>query len=75
MFPVSATVTSALESVFISTAQLSAWIGVSSITLNQWRARGQGPAFVRMGRTIRYDRRDVEAWLASQKIGGKSVTA
>jgi len=56
---------------YLTTDQLSALIGISPITLAQWRRRTLGPAFVRIGRTIRYARADVDAWLAASKVGGK----
>jgi hypothetical protein len=33
-------------------------------TLEAWRAIGRGPSWVRVGRSVRYRRRDVEAWLS-----------
>lgn len=38
-------------------------LGLRSRTLDQWRHRGQGPAFVKIGVTVRYRRSDVEAYL------------
>lgn len=32
-------------------------------TLAKWRCYGQGPRYVRVGRSILYDRADVDAWL------------
>jgi hypothetical protein len=34
------------------------------------RNRGWGPAYIRIGRSIRYRREDVEKWLESQLEGG-----
>jgi excisionase family DNA binding protein len=47
-------------------------------TLSKWRVRGKGPAFHRMGRHVRYDPRDLEAWLKSCKtkpgvVGGEAA--
>jgi predicted DNA-binding transcriptional regulator AlpA len=37
-------------------------------TWRQWRMRGQGPRYTKVGaRLVRYDLRDVEAWLAEYK--------
>jgi hypothetical protein len=33
-------------------------------TLEAWRSVGRGPAWVRVGRSVRYRRRDVESWLS-----------
>lgn len=34
-------------------------------TLGQWRWLGTGPKFLKVGRHVRYRRRDVEMWLAA----------
>jgi excisionase family DNA binding protein len=36
-------------------------------TLQTWRSNRTGPTGYRVGRHIRYDRRDVEAWLAERR--------
>ncbi len=38
-------------------------LGVKPSTLRAWRQRGQGPAFVRLGRAIRYLPQDLAAFL------------
>lgn len=38
---------------------------VSLGTLRLWRATGRGPAFVKVGRQVRYRPSAVEAWLAA----------
>ncbi len=35
-------------------------------TLAQWRSRGIGPKYRKIGRHVRYDWADVHAWLACQ---------
>ena len=37
-------------------------LGVSVRTLQAWRVRGGGPAFVKMGRAVRYQRRALVAF-------------
>lgn len=39
--------------------------GISHRTLESWRVSGGGPVFVRIGRSIRYRRSDLEAFIAS----------
>lgn len=41
-------------------------LGVPERTLEQWRYRRVGPAFVKVGRHVRYRVDAVEAWLDSQ---------
>lgn len=49
---------------------LSAYLGVAEGTLENWRVRGIGPRFFRLGASsrskVRYDPRDVEEWLRAQ---------
>lgn len=41
-------------------------LGVTAGTLRNWRWRGGGPPFVRIGRTVRYRLVDLALWLDSQ---------
>lgn len=40
---------------------------VSTRTLEFWRHQGRGPAFVRLGKRVRYRPDDVEAFIAEQR--------
>jgi len=42
---------------------VAAALGMSNLALTQWRYRGGGPPFIRVGRRIRYRWTDVQAWL------------
>jgi predicted DNA-binding transcriptional regulator AlpA len=53
----------------IDEKRLCADLGISSVTATKWRARAEGPRFIKVGRLIRYRRSDVEAWLASRTVG------
>jgi len=37
-------------------------------TLQAWRTKGFGPAFVRAGRAVRYRRRDLVAWIEANTV-------
>ncbi|MFN7148956.1 MAG: helix-turn-helix transcriptional regulator [Microthrixaceae bacterium] len=39
------------------------YLQVPSRTLESWRHRRTGPAYVRVGRHVRYQRSDVDAWI------------
>jgi hypothetical protein len=43
--------------------QAAEFVRLSPTTLASWRSRKKGPAFVRLGRAIRYRRKDLEAFL------------
>jgi excisionase family DNA binding protein len=47
--------------------QLADELQVSVRTLERWRQEGTGPAFIRVGRSPRYRRSDIDAWLEQQR--------
>ena len=47
----------------LTESELSERIRVAVATLRRWRWSGDGPAFVRVGRCVRYDPVHVRAWL------------
>lgn len=55
---------------YISTRELADELGLAPITIEIWRAKGQGPRYVKIGRTVRYRRQDVDAWLTAHMVGG-----
>lgn len=52
----------------LKTEEVARELDMSPATLRQWRSRGMGPAFLRLGRAIRYDRADVQAFTAQQRV-------
>lgn len=42
---------------------LASELGVPLATLYQWRHEGKGPKALKVGRHLRYRRKDVDAWL------------
>ena len=60
---------------WISPEQLAAEMDIPVKTIYQWRYRGTGPRAHRIGRHVRYRRRDIEAWLATQVDGGRPGAA
>ncbi len=59
---------------FISAKAFGELIGVSHITLCQWRLRGKGPRYVKCGRTVRYALADVEAWIAAGTVETRAAS-
>jgi len=43
--------------------------------LERWRVEGLGPAWLKVGRAVRYREGDVEQWLASRERGSTSGEA
>ncbi|AZI58899.1 DNA-binding protein [Nakamurella antarctica] len=50
--------------------EVSAKIGIPVATLAQWRWRGVGPGYLKLGRHVKYDWAVVSAWLQTQSQGG-----
>jgi hypothetical protein len=48
---------------------------VVPLTAEQWRKRGEGPAYIRVGKRVLYPRAAVEAWLAGRVRERKHIAA
>lgn len=52
----------------IAPATLAEALGTTERTLSEWRIRGTGPAFIRVGgRAVRYRPESVDEWLIAQE--------
>lgn len=51
----------------ITTDDLAEELGVTSHCLRRWRTQNKGPAYVHVGRLVRYRRADIERWLAKNR--------
>ena len=50
----------------LSPTDVAAVLGVPIATLANWRWARTGPAFLRVGRHVRYRRDDLNRWIATQ---------
>jgi excisionase family DNA binding protein len=55
--------------------QVAKLLGVATKTMEAWRYRGGHIPFVRVGRLVRYRRKDVESWISSNVCRSTSETA
>jgi predicted DNA-binding transcriptional regulator AlpA len=46
--------------------ELCSTLGIAAVTATKWRAKGEGPPFVKLGRLVRYRRTEVAEWLADR---------
>mgnify|MGYP003590680579 CR=1 FL=1 len=46
----------------LRTQKAAAMLGISPWTLRDWRLKKIGPAYIRQGRTVQYDTRDLADW-------------
>jgi excisionase family DNA binding protein len=49
--------------------EVSDYLAVPLGTLANWRYQGRGPAYVRLGKHVRYRARDLTDWIESQLAG------
>lgn len=57
-----------MDESMLTPADLSRLLGgVPVETLQAWRSRGTGPAFVKVGRHVRYRRAAVDVWLRERE--------
>jgi predicted DNA-binding transcriptional regulator AlpA len=55
--------------------QAAEFLACSVRTLQSWRARGAGPRYVKIGRSVRYQRRQLVAFQASHTVGSLQAIA
>jgi predicted DNA-binding transcriptional regulator AlpA len=60
-----------------TTEQVAAYLGddFPAKTLAEWRSRGIGPRYLKVGRHVRYRWADVETWLASKQVDPRLIGA
>lgn len=56
----------------ISPATLAERLGTTERSLSEWRIKGRGPNFIRVGRGVRYRPEAVDAWLLAQEYASTS---
>ena len=66
------TMTSAQGCGPLTEVETAARLGLKVATLRAWRHQGRGPAFVRLGRAIRYLSTDIDEFLAANRHHQKS---
>ncbi|YCU34414.1 helix-turn-helix transcriptional regulator [Mycobacteroides abscessus] len=49
----------------IGVDELASMIGVSASTVRWWKQTGKGPRSAKIGKHVKYRRKDVEAWVES----------
>jgi predicted DNA-binding transcriptional regulator AlpA len=54
--------------------EVSKRTGLALPTLRNWRSLGRGPAYLKMGKAVRYQEEDVEAYIRSKRIETETVT-
>lgn len=60
--------TSTLHGQLLDTGAASALLGCSPSALVKFRTERRGPPYVKVGRLIRYRRRDLVRWVRAQRV-------
>jgi predicted DNA-binding transcriptional regulator AlpA len=55
------------EKIFLTIEELAAKLTLSVGCLRAWRARGEGPPAIRFGNRLRWDRREIDAWIDANR--------
>ena len=48
---------------YLKSKEAAQYLGAAYLTLEKWRSLGQGPAFTRIGKFIRYDKQDLDVFM------------
>lgn len=59
----------------LSEPQLAELLNLSKGTLQGWRLKGEGPAFEKFGRAVRYAVPTIRAWVAERERSSTSASA
>lgn len=52
----------------LTSKEAASYLRVSMITLAKWRGAKKGPTYTRTGRSIKYRRRDLDAYLKKNAV-------
>ena len=58
----------------VDTRAAAQYTGLAVVTLEKYRVIGGGPAFLKIGRRVLYDTRDLDGWLGQHRRVSTSST-
>lgn len=56
-----------VSSGLLDTVRAAEFLGISKQTMANWRMRGNGPPFIKMGGAVRYKPEDLNSWLDARR--------
>lgn len=59
----------------LTTRQAAEYLSLSKYTLECWRSRGEGPKYLKLGRSVRYRIEDLDAFMQSSITANTTVAA
>ena len=57
-----------MQKQYLTAKEVSEMTGISENRLAKLRCYKQGPRFAKIGKSVRYQKADVESWLEAQKV-------
>lgn len=57
----------------LTEAQAADFLNISVRSLQSWRVRGGGPAYLKLGRSVRYRYRELQTWLDANLAASTSA--
>nr|EDZ38383.1 MAG: Hypothetical protein CGL2_10305005 [Leptospirillum sp. Group II '5-way CG'] len=64
-----------MDNKLLSNSEAAEFLGMSPDTLPRWRWAGIGPVYLRVGRSIKYRRADLEAFLNESRVNPRNGAA
>lgn len=55
---------------YLKTAELAERWGLSQVTLRHWRRQGRGPAYLKVGKNVRYDLAEIQTYEQRNRDNG-----
>jgi excisionase family DNA binding protein len=67
------TIAAARPQPLAGSAEVAEVLGIPEKTLREWRSRGIGPEYLKVGRYVRYRWSAVNEWLATREVSRRST--
>lgn len=52
----------------LTTEEAASYLTVTASAVRAWRVRGGGPAFIKVGQSVRYSKSALDRWLEAQTV-------
>ena len=63
---------SAITPRYLRSKDAAQYCGFADASFRTYRTRGGGPKFIKHGRTVLYDVKDLDAWVGDMRVGSTS---